>query len=280
MATRTDPDGTRTEFGYDHLCARSASASPVPPVPGHGRLTWSYEYDLAGNPAAQTDYNGAVTRYAHDAAGQLTGVVNAAGQQVSYAYDLLGNLTERYADGAVTRFGYDPAGRLARAVSPDAELEFERDEMGRVTAEICNGRTVRSVLRRGRPADAAHHPVGCRDPVVLRSAGRPAALQADGQELRFGYDQAGRETARELPGGVHSSQAWDTAGRLTAQTLTADRPHATAARAADPAGRSRVAAAGGFCSVAATGTGPTAACRVSMTCCRGLVSSPWTRRAG
>ena len=33
---------------------------------------------------AETDYNGAATRYIHDAAGQLTRLVNAAGQQISY----------------------------------------------------------------------------------------------------------------------------------------------------------------------------------------------------
>jgi RHS repeat-associated protein len=222
VTVRTDPDGTVSEFGYDHLL-RQVSVSIAGPgsSPDVRRLTWSYEYDLAGRLTAQTDYNGAVTRYAHDAAGQLTDVINAAGQQLSYAYDELGNVTERFADGGVTRFGYDPVGRLSRAVSPDAVLEFERDEMGRITAEICNGRTVRSFY------DAAGHRVRRITPSAAETrwsydaAGRPTALKVNGRDVRFGYDQAGRETTRELPGGAQLEQAWDTAGRLAAQVLTA-----------------------------------------------------------
>jgi RHS repeat-associated protein len=51
------------------------------------------------------------------------------------------------------------------------------------------------------------------------TAGRPAALVTAGQEFRFGYDPAGRERWRELPGGLRLAHDWDTAGRLTAQTL-------------------------------------------------------------
>jgi RHS repeat-associated protein len=223
VAARTDPDGTVTEFDYDHLL-RQASVT----ITGLGgssgaadRLTWRYEYDLAGRLVAETDYNGAFSGYAHDAAGQLTEVVNAAGQQISYAYDMLGNLTERNADGAVTRFGYDPAGRLILAESPDAVLGFERDEMGRVTAETCNGRTVLSSYNSAGQRVRRITSSGAESRWTYDAAGRPAMLQAAGQQLRFGYDQVGRETARELPGGAQLVQAWDTAGRLAAQVLTA-----------------------------------------------------------
>ena len=50
--------------------------------------------------------------------------------------------------------------------------------------------------------------------------GRPLAMTADGQEVRFGYDPAGRETRRDLPGGLTLTQEWDQRGRLTQQELT------------------------------------------------------------
>ncbi len=213
LAAQTGPDGTRTEFTYDHALRLTRV--------NHGRLAWRYEYDPAGRLATETDYNGATTRYAHDAAGQLTSQVNAAGQEVSYRYDLLGNLTECDADGVVTSFGYDPAGLLAWARNPDADLRLERDGAGRVTAETCNGRTVRSGYDPAGRRIRRLTPSGAETTWAYDEAGRPVTLQAAGQELRFGYNQAGRETLRDLPGGVRLAQEWDPAGRLAAQVLTA-----------------------------------------------------------
>ena len=216
MAARTSADGVRTEFGYDHALRLTTVTQ--------GKLTWRYSHDLAGRLAAETDYNGGTTRYRYDAAGQLTGRVNAAGQELGFSYDLLGNLTERHADGQVSRFGYDLAGQLAWARNEHADLEFGRDPAGRVTAQACNGRTVRSSY------DAAGHRVGRVTPSGAETrwdydaAGRPVGLAASGQEVRFGYDQAGRETARDLPGGLTLSQEWDPAGRLAAQSLSTQEP--------------------------------------------------------
>jgi RHS repeat-associated protein len=218
VAARTGPDGTRTEFGYDQTL-RLTSVT-------HAGLTWRYDYDPAGRLAAQTDYNGAITRYAYDAAGQVTTRANAVGQQVSYAYDLLGNITERDADGVIATFGYDPAGRLTRAADPDAVIVLERDAAGRVIAETCNGRSVRSGYDAAGRRIRRLTPSGAETQWAYDSDGRPAVLSAAGRELRFGYDPAGRETLREVPGGVTLTQEWDPAGQLAAQVLTEVAPGA------------------------------------------------------
>jgi RHS repeat-associated protein len=213
VAAQTGPDGTRTEFSYDHGLRLTGVT--------HGGLAWRYEYDPAGRLMAETDYNGATTRYARDAAGQLTKQVNAAGQRLACRYDLLGNLAERDTDGAVTSFGYGPAGLLAWAKNADADLVFERDAAGRVTAETCNGRIVRSAYDRAGRRVLRVTPSGAETRWAFDLAGRTVALQAAGQELRFGYDQVGRETLRELPGDVRLAQGYDPAGRLASQVLTA-----------------------------------------------------------
>jgi RHS repeat-associated protein len=222
VVARTGADGSRAEFGFDHLL-RQVSVTLADPggSPGSGNLTWSYAYDPAGNLVSETNFNGATTHYVHDATGQLTGLVNAAGQELSYAYDVLGNLTERSADGSPTQYGYDPAGRLVRAQSLDALLELERDEMGRVTAETCNGRTVTSSYDAAGQRIQRVTPSGAQTQWAYDAMGRLSALQTGGRELRFGYDDGGRETARELPGGAQLAQEWDTAGRMAAQILTA-----------------------------------------------------------
>src|SRR5262249_37686053 len=93
------PDGTRSEFGYDHELRTQSVA--------HGGLSWRYTYDPAGRLTEETDYNGAVTRYGYDLAGQLVKRVNAAGQETLFGYDAAGSLVSQRAGEAVTTFGYD-----------------------------------------------------------------------------------------------------------------------------------------------------------------------------
>jgi RHS repeat-associated protein len=230
LAARTGPDGTRTEFGYDHLL-RQVGVTIAGPADSRssGGLTWSYQYDPAGNLVAETDYNGALTRYAHDSAGQLTRLVNAAGQQLTYTYDVLGNVSERDADGMVTRLFHDHAGQLIRAVSPDTLLEIERDEAGRVVAETCNSRAVVSSYDAAGRQVRRVTPSGAETRWAYDAAARPVTLQAANQQLSFGYDRAGRETVREMSGGTQLAQQWDTVGRLAAQILTAGSGVSTAA---------------------------------------------------
>jgi YD repeat-containing protein len=93
-----------------------------------------------------------------------------------------------------------------------------------VTAETCNGRTVRSAYDPAGRRVLRVTPSGVETTWAYDEAGRPVMLQAAGQQLRFAYDQAGRDTARELPGGVRLAQDWDPAGRLATQILTTEAP--------------------------------------------------------
>jgi len=221
------PDGTRSEFRYDHRLRMTGVA--------HGGLAWRYEYDLAGRLVAETSYNGTATTYAYDAAGQLTSWVNGAGQEVAFGYDLLGNLTESSADGVLTTFGYDRAGRLVHARNPDAEVRLQRDSLGQVIAETCNGRTV------GTEHDAAGRvtrritPSGAVTSWEFDRFGQPTAMTVSEHQMGFGYDAAGQEILRELPGGLTLTQDWDTTRRLAVQALA--RPGQPAA-AAGPDGPS------------------------------------------
>jgi len=208
----TGPDGTRTEFAYDHELRLTSVV--------YGGLTWRYEYDAVGRLTAETDYNAATTSYDYDSAGQLISRVNAAAQQVSFRYDQLGNQVERVADGVVTTFEYDAADHLVRAVNPDADLRFEFNGVGRITAEICNGRTITSDYDPAGRLTRRVTPSGAVTGWEYDLDGQPRVMTAGGHEIRFGYDQSGRETRRDLPGGLTLTQDWDQRGRLTAQALT------------------------------------------------------------
>jgi RHS repeat-associated protein len=212
VTAELSPDGTRTEFDYDHALRMTEVR--------HGNLTWHCDYDLAGRLAAETDYNGATTTYAYDAAGQLVRQVNAVGGEITFGHDVLGNMTERVVGGIQSSFGYDVAGNLLWARNPDAEVRFERDVLGRVITETCNGRSVSTSFdSAGRTAGRVTSS-GLATNWEFDTAGRPVAVTAAGRQLRFGYNSADQETHRELPGGLSLVQEWDQRGRLAVQSLT------------------------------------------------------------
>jgi RHS repeat-associated protein len=209
------PDGTRTEFRYDDQLRLTEII--------HGGMSWRYEYDVAGRLIAETDYNGSTTTYTRDAAGQVTRRVNAVGQEAVFRYDVLGNMAERFAGGAATAFGYDPIGRLVYARNADAEVWLQRDAVGRVTAETCNGRTVATQYDVAGQVIGRTTPSGAETSWEYDLAGLPVAMNAGGQQLRFGYNSSGQQIRRELPGELILTQDWDLNGRLTVQALTGPR---------------------------------------------------------
>jgi RHS repeat-associated protein len=212
VTAELSPDGTRTEFDYDHALRLTEVRQ--------GALTWHYDYDLAGRLAAETDYNGATTTYAYDAAGQFIRQVNAVGQEITLGHDVLGNMTERVAGGIQSSFGYDAAGNLLWARNPEAEVRFERDVLGRVITETCNGGSVRTSFDSAGRVAGRVTPSGLATNWEFDTAGRPVAGTAAGRQLRFAYNTANQETSRELPGGLSLVQEWDQCGRLALQSLT------------------------------------------------------------
>ena len=213
LAARTAPDGSRTQICYDHALRMTSMR--------RAGLTWSYDYDLAGRLVAETDFNGATTSYEHDASGQLIGQVNACGQRIAFCHDQLGNVAERTSGRATTTFGHDLAGRLVYARNPEAEIWLDRDPVGRIIAETCNGRTVTSEYDAAGQRRRRVTPFGAVTDWDYDQAGQLVAVTAGGHQIQFDYDEAGQEIRRELPGGLVLAQNWDQRSRLTVQSLTA-----------------------------------------------------------
>jgi RHS repeat-associated protein len=209
---RTGPDGARLEFSYDTELRLLAVTNPI-------GLVWRYEYNGSGDLVRETDFNGRTVSYTHDDAGRLTTRVNGAGQTTHYKRDLFDNVVEQRSGDTVATFKYDPAGRLIQAVNPDADVRFDRDRLGRVIRETCNGRTLTNVydlmgrrVRRRTPsgAEAIWH---------YDDGGRPTILETAGQTIRFAHDPAGHEVERRIGGNAVLAQRWNADGRLSSQTL-------------------------------------------------------------
>ena len=91
-----------------------------------------------------------MTTYAYDAADRCIETRYVDGTGITHSYDRSGLLIRQEmveadrVDRRLTRFGYDGRGLVVTADNGDAAVAFERDEIGRVTAETVNGHRIES----------------------------------------------------------------------------------------------------------------------------------------
>ncbi|MGH3908499.1 MAG: DUF6531 domain-containing protein [Pseudonocardiaceae bacterium] len=217
-AVRRTPDGARLSFTYDTELRLTSVTNAQAAV-------WRYQYDSLGNLICETDFSNRTLSYAYDAAAQLIERTNGAGQTIQYRRDLLGNTVEqRFDDGTAATFGYSRAGHLLHAANPDAEITLERDPLGRVLAETCNGRTVTSRYDPLGRRVLRTTPTGAESTWSYDPNHQPVALHTAGHTLQFAYDPAGREIERHLDTAVTLTQTWDPNHQLETQALTANGP--------------------------------------------------------
>ncbi|MFI6287435.1 putative T7SS-secreted protein [Streptomyces sp. NPDC051018] len=213
-AARTLPDGARYEFEHDAGLRLTRVVNPQ-------GLTWSYEYDAAGNTVSETDFDGRTLTYRVDAGDRLAARTDALGGTVSFERDRLGQVIRKDVDGRVTAYAYDGAGRLLEATGPDGELRYQYDRRGLTKTELVDGRPIMyayDVLgRRTRRTT----PTGHVTSYAYGADGRAHRLTTGGHRIDFTHDAAGRELARVFGDAITVTSAWDEAGRLSAQHLTA-----------------------------------------------------------
>ncbi|MFF1337604.1 putative T7SS-secreted protein [Streptomyces sp. NPDC058290] len=212
--SRTGPDGARYEFEHDSALRLTRVTNP------HG-LTWTYTYDAADNIVSETDFDGRTLTYRLDAAGRLAARVDALGGTISFERDPLGRAIAKDVDGRVTTYAYDTAGRLLEAAGPDGELRYQYDRRGRVKAELVDGRpltyTYDALGRRTRRTT----PTGHVTTYAYSTDGAPNRLTTGRHRVDFTHDAAGRELSRVFGDTVTMTSAWNEAGRLCEQHITA-----------------------------------------------------------
>lgn len=217
LAEVEDPMGGRIRLAYD-------DQERLERVVNQTGREWTFARDAAGRVVGERDFDGMATGYAYDAAGRLAETRHADGTRSLYDYDRSGLVLREAVhepDGAVraTTFGYDGRGLVAVAENDDALVAFERDRLGRVTAETVNGRRIESaydccgrrVERRigERLTEYAYDPLGAL--TRLSVAGHaPLAFERDG---------LGRETRRRNGRGFRLDQNWDAVGQLLHQSV-------------------------------------------------------------
>ncbi|MFF9062414.1 putative T7SS-secreted protein [Streptomyces sp. NPDC014882] len=211
---RTRPDGARYEFEHDADLRLTRVTNPQ-------GLTWTYTYDAAGDIVSETDFDDRTLTYRKDAAGRLVARVDALGGTVSFERDELDQVIRKDVDGRVTHYAYDRAGRLVEATGPDGELRYQYDRRGLTKAELVDGRPVLyaydALGRRTRRTT----PTGHVTTYSYGADGLPQRLTSGGHRIDFTHDTAGRELARVFGDAITMASAWDEAGRLASQHITA-----------------------------------------------------------
>ncbi|GLF95590.1 RHS repeat protein [Streptomyces yaizuensis] len=214
LAARTRPDGARYEFEHDAGLRLTRVTDPQ-------GLVWTYGYDRADRLVSETDFDGRTVTYGLDAAGQVTTRTDHLGGMAAYAYDELGRLVRKEVAGRATVHAYDRAGRLIQASSPDSELVRRYDRCGRLRTELVDGRALDHAYDPAGRRIRRTTPTGLVTSYAYDAAGRPTRVTSGGHDITFTHDAAGREVERVFAGIVTQVSAWDEAGRLSGQHLTA-----------------------------------------------------------
>ncbi|CAM5459416.1 Rhs protein OS=Streptomyces tendae OX=1932 GN=GUR47_17240 PE=4 SV=1 [Streptomyces tendae] len=216
--TRTDPDGAVYQFTYDTEQQLRSVTNP------QGRA-WTFDLDAVGRLTAERDFNGSDRTYQYDAAGQLTRRSNEAGESVAFTYDLLGNtVTQNCSDGSITTFRHNAVGQLVWARNSDAEVEIQRDPLGRILRESVNGRVVSSVYDALGRRTQRVTPSGVVSRWDYDSEDRPTRLRLQGHTLDFEHDACGRDVGRRLGPSTVLTQSWSPDGHLVGQEILTEAP--------------------------------------------------------
>ena len=238
LAARTE-NGTRVEFSYD-------TEEDLRGIINEDGYAYRFERDALGRVVAERAFDGLAQTYVRDPAGQVVAVVKPGGGRTEYDLDVMGRTVGvNYPDGAKHTFTYRADGQLLGAVNAGAELRYERDDLGRITAETCNGVRIDSRYDKYGNRTRVESSLGTKSRFHYDKLGTLQRVSSEGEDrpdwsAGFRHDHLGLEIERQMPGGVRTKYHRDRTGRVARQeTSVGGRPSHTRAYDWDVAGRLR-----------------------------------------
>jgi RHS repeat-associated protein len=209
-------DGQRTSLRFD------AEGRPIE-LRNDGGEQARFAFDAAGRLASETGFDGGVRRYRRDAKGRIVALEKPSGATLRFRYDDWGRRVAVSYPGGEDRYAYAPDGGLVRASNADADVEWERDVLGRVISEKSGDDVVLSTYGKDGLRSAVQSSLGLLERIQRGPHHRPVALKVSWgptrTAVRFERDATGREIGRALPGGVEVRWTRDTAGRPIERTV-------------------------------------------------------------
>jgi YD repeat-containing protein len=182
---------------------------------------YTFDLDAQGNVEEEKGFDGLTRRYYRDLAGQVTAVVRPDGRETDYEYDPCGRVTKVIynPDGnEKTRkeetYRYRRDGVLLQATNSDADVILERDLLGRVIKETCNGNEITSEYDLSGNRTRVTSNLGADIRADYNIMGDVVSLAGGGWQTQYQRDLFGLETARNFAGGVTAKTERDRLGRV------------------------------------------------------------------
>ena len=181
---------------------------------------YTFRLDAQGDVVEETGFDGLTRKYYRDLAGQVTETVRPDGRIIAYEYDPAGRVTKvTYNPGdkkeqREERYEYRRDGVLVKAVNEHAEVVLERDILGRVVKEICNGSEVISEYDLSGNRTRIKSSSGANIEAEYNLMGDVVSLANGGWKTQYQRDLFGLETGRTFSGGVRSQTDRDRLGRV------------------------------------------------------------------
>ncbi|WP_082403179.1 LamG-like jellyroll fold domain-containing protein [Saccharothrix sp. NRRL B-16348] len=261
LVKATSPSGDITRYGYDALGQRTSATDPADVTmqygyDGLGRQVWQRDalgrtsylrHDAAGRTTGQFSLDGQNrilrrTNYSHDAAGNVLTATDGLNHTATYTYDAVNRLTSQTepvsdTESITTSFGYDARGNRTR---------YTDGRGNTFTTTYTPWSLPESVTE---PATTAHPAPADRTwTSVYDTAGNPTRLTAPGGAVRerhydqldrlttetgsgaeaattertYSYDETGRLTQTNAPGGHNTYQYNDRSALLSATGPSGD----------------------------------------------------------
>ncbi|MEV8097778.1 LamG-like jellyroll fold domain-containing protein [Kitasatospora sp. NPDC085879] len=211
LASQTSAEGRTTSYGYNGAGEVTSTTDPV------GNIT-RYTYDFTGQRQKTTAPDGTWSTVDHRADGLPVSArsYDAASvllAQSSRTYDGVGNLLSTTdARGSTSTFTYDTTGMLTSESQPvtagtSITTTFGYDALGHRT---------RFTDGRGNAWKYTFNSWGMPESVIAPNTATYTA--AADSTTTYVYDQLGRTSQVNLPGGVTQTMGYDLLGRLTSQS--------------------------------------------------------------
>ncbi|WP_329587177.1 DUF6531 domain-containing protein [Kitasatospora sp. NBC_01250] len=268
--SKTDPMGSRFQYGYDSATGRmtsmvnpdgsAAGTAPGCTPPAKGCTAFSYDawghivkttdplgrststgYDADGNRTSSTDGNGNQTTYTYDPANRLTATINADGTRTSTDYNPDGSTADTVdADGARTVYGYDSQGHQTSRTDPDSRtttITYDADGQPRTSVNAAN-QTVTDGYDAAGHLTSLSYSDGVTPNVTYRynSGGVRTAMTDGTGTTTWSYDAFGEIVSKTDGAGSSIGYGYDNDGRTTSIVYPGG-PTQTVVQTFDKAGR-------------------------------------------